>query len=115
MHTYISMLVSLVAVAAMATLGEPSPTVTEGIVLIGAGFGRTGTASTKKALELLDIGPTHHMVEVTSCTVCVYIYISPCRLCLHHPGCRHHAYTDLSHEIRACIAVFAHDSGFYIL
>ena len=103
MHTYISMLVSLVAVAAMATLGEPSPTVTEGIVLIGAGFGRTGTASTKKALELLDIGPTHHMVEVTSCTVCVYIhiyiyiYISPCRLCLHHPGCRHHAYIDCHH------------------
>ena len=73
-HTYISMLVSLVVVAAMATLGEPSPTGTEGIVLIGAGFGRTGTASTKKALELLDIGPTHHMVEVTSCTVCVYTH-----------------------------------------
>ena len=42
-----------------------SPTATEGqIVLIGAGFGRTGTASAKIALELLGVGPTHHMKEV---------------------------------------------------
>jgi len=34
--------------------------------LIGAGFGRTGTASMKSALELLGFGPCHHMKEVTT-------------------------------------------------
>jgi len=32
--------------------------------VIGAGFGRTGTASMKNALEILDLGPCHHMIEV---------------------------------------------------
>ncbi len=32
--------------------------------VIGAGFGRTGTASRKRALELLGFGPCHHMEEV---------------------------------------------------
>jgi hypothetical protein len=32
--------------------------------VIGSGFGRTGTMSTKIALELLGFGPCHHMVEV---------------------------------------------------
>ncbi|MEV4314102.1 sulfotransferase family protein [Actinocrispum sp. NPDC049592] len=32
--------------------------------VIGAGFGRTGTASLKKALELIGFAPCHHMVEV---------------------------------------------------
>ena len=32
--------------------------------VIGAGFGRTGTASLKTALEMLGFGPCHHMVEV---------------------------------------------------
>ena len=32
--------------------------------IIGAGFGRTGTASLKLALERLGIGPCHHMTEV---------------------------------------------------
>lgn len=32
--------------------------------LIGAGFGRTGTKSTKLALETLGYGPCHHMEEV---------------------------------------------------
>ncbi|GAA3945213.1 sulfotransferase family protein [Actinoplanes auranticolor] len=32
--------------------------------VIGAGFGRTGTTSTKAALELLGLGPVHHMSEV---------------------------------------------------
>jgi hypothetical protein len=32
--------------------------------IIGAGFGRTGTASLKRALELLGFGPCHHMSEV---------------------------------------------------
>lgn len=32
--------------------------------VIGPGFGRTGTASMKRALELLGFGPCHHMEEV---------------------------------------------------
>ncbi len=32
--------------------------------VIGAGFGRTGTESMKLALEILGIGPCHHMKEV---------------------------------------------------
>lgn len=32
--------------------------------IIGSGFGRTGTMSTKMALEQLGFGPCHHMVEV---------------------------------------------------
>jgi hypothetical protein len=36
----------------------------DGLVLIGAGFGRTGTLSLKKALEILGYGPCYHMEEV---------------------------------------------------
>lgn len=32
--------------------------------IIGAGFGRTGTESLKKALEILGFGPCYHMFEV---------------------------------------------------
>ncbi len=32
--------------------------------VIGAGFGRTGTRSLKEALEILELGPCHHMMEV---------------------------------------------------
>lgn len=32
--------------------------------LIGAGFGRTGTASMKAALEHIGYGPTYHMLEI---------------------------------------------------
>ena len=32
--------------------------------VIGSGFGRTGTMSTKLALETLGLGPCHHMTEV---------------------------------------------------
>ncbi len=32
--------------------------------IIGSGFGRTGTMSTKMALEELGFGPCHHMLEV---------------------------------------------------
>ncbi len=32
--------------------------------VIGAGFGRTGTSSLKRALEILGFGPCHHMEEV---------------------------------------------------
>jgi hypothetical protein len=34
--------------------------------VIGAGFGRTGTMSMKIALEMLDLGPCHHMANVIS-------------------------------------------------
>ena len=34
------------------------------IAVIGSGFGRTGTASLKRALEMLGFGPCHHMEEV---------------------------------------------------
>jgi hypothetical protein len=34
------------------------------IEVIGSGFGRTGTASLKRALETLGFGPCHHMEEV---------------------------------------------------
>lgn len=34
------------------------------LAVIGAGFGRTGTDSMKRALEELGFGPTHHMREV---------------------------------------------------
>ncbi len=32
--------------------------------IIGSGFGRTGTMTTKDALATLGFGPTHHMVEI---------------------------------------------------
>ncbi|KAI9019133.1 hypothetical protein DFJ74DRAFT_207965 [Hyaloraphidium curvatum] len=32
--------------------------------VIGSGWGRTGTASLKEALEILGFGPCHHMIEV---------------------------------------------------
>lgn len=35
-----------------------------GLKVIGSGFGRTGTASLKVALEQLGFGPTHHMEEI---------------------------------------------------
>jgi hypothetical protein len=36
----------------------------EGLRVIGAGFGRTGTFSLKTALDLVGVGPTYHMSEV---------------------------------------------------
>lgn len=36
----------------------------DGLEIIGAGFGRTGTASLKAALESLGFGPCYHMMEV---------------------------------------------------
>jgi len=35
-----------------------------GLSVIGAGFGRTGTESLKKALEIIGLGPCYHMFEV---------------------------------------------------
>lgn len=39
---------------------------TQGLHVIGAGFGRTGTLSLKAALEQLGFGPCYHMTEVFS-------------------------------------------------
>ena len=33
--------------------------------VIGAGFGRTGTDSMRQAMNILGLGPCHHMFEVT--------------------------------------------------
>lgn len=45
--------------------GNPqNPAAAGDLKVIGAGFGRTGTASLKAALELLGIGPCYHMSEV---------------------------------------------------
>ena len=35
-----------------------------GLQVIGAGFGRTGTASLRRALEILGFGPCYHMFEI---------------------------------------------------
>ncbi|MFD1189850.1 sulfotransferase family protein [Phenylobacterium conjunctum] len=35
-----------------------------GLKVIGSGLGRTGTKSMQTALNMLGVGPTHHMVEV---------------------------------------------------
>jgi len=35
----------------------------DGLLVVGAGFGRTGTLSMKAALERLGLGPCHHMIE----------------------------------------------------
>ena len=32
--------------------------------VIGAGFGRTGTTSLQKALEILGVGPCYHLNEI---------------------------------------------------
>jgi hypothetical protein len=34
-----------------------------GLIVVGAGFGRTGTTSMMQALDHLGLGPTHHMFE----------------------------------------------------
>jgi hypothetical protein len=39
---------------------KPDPS-SNSLALIGAGFGRTGTTSLKKALEILGLGPCYHM------------------------------------------------------
>jgi hypothetical protein len=36
------------------------------IKVIGAGFGRTGTDSLREALDMLGLGPCHHMLEVNA-------------------------------------------------
>jgi hypothetical protein len=35
-----------------------------GLKVVGSGLGRTGTKSLKSALEMLGVGPCHHMLEV---------------------------------------------------
>ena len=40
-------------------------TLESGLKIVGAGFGRTGTLSLKRALERLDLGKCYHMVELS--------------------------------------------------
>jgi hypothetical protein len=47
--------------------------------VIGAGWGRTGTASLKQALEQLGFGPCHHMVEVIATPKDVPTWVSAAR------------------------------------
>ena len=47
----------------MADQSKTTP-VWSGLKVIGAGFGRTGTLSTKNALEELGFGPCYHMTEL---------------------------------------------------
>ena len=48
----------------MLNFPPPSRVVVCMVEVIGAGYGRTGTASLKRALEMLGFGPCHHMSEV---------------------------------------------------
>ena len=43
---------------------EPASATHDGLRIIGAGFGRTGTASMQAALDTLGFGPCYHMREV---------------------------------------------------
>ena len=43
---------------------DPETHAADGLRIIGAGFGRTGTFSMKAALEMLGFGPCYHMVEI---------------------------------------------------
>eukprot|EP00047_Mylnosiga_fluctuans_P007052 m.250831 g.250831 ORF g.250831 m.250831 type:complete len:300 (+) comp16903_c0_seq1:26-925(+) len=52
----------LFAACAASSIGKVE--MDDQVVVIGAGYGRTGTDSLKLALEHLGLGPTHHMVEV---------------------------------------------------
>ncbi len=47
--------------------------------VIGAGWGRTGTASLKRALEQIGFGPCHHMEEVIATPADVPTWISAAR------------------------------------
>jgi hypothetical protein len=45
-------------------MGENEGRVALALQVIGAGYGRTGTLTLKTALEMLGLGPCHHMLEV---------------------------------------------------
>ena len=42
------------------------------LLVIGAGFGRTGTMSLKKALEILLSYPCYHMIEVQTASISLF-------------------------------------------
>jgi hypothetical protein len=46
-----------------------------GLQVIGSGLGRTGTASLKRALDELGLGPCHHMMEVLAQPECVPLWL----------------------------------------
>jgi len=71
-----------------------------GLKVIGSGLGRTGTLSTKLALEQLGFAPCHHMVEVFMNPAQVQLWIDagngkpdwdaifdPYQAMVDHPGC----------------------------
>ena len=71
-----------------------------GLKVIGSGLGRTGTLSTKLALEQLGFAPCHHMVEVFMNPAQVPLWIDagngnpdwdaifgPYQAMVDHPGC----------------------------
>ena len=71
-----------------------------GLKVIGSGLGRTGTLSTKLALEQLGFAPCHHMVEVFMSPTQVQLWIDagngnpdwdaifgPYQAMVDHPGC----------------------------
>jgi hypothetical protein len=47
-----------------AAVSRPTVPVKNGLKVIGAGFGRTGTSSLQEALSILGLGPCYHMTEV---------------------------------------------------
>ena len=49
----------------MTETNKKEPVVPGGLSVIGAGYGRTGTASMQQALNLLGYGPCYHMFEVS--------------------------------------------------
>lgn len=50
-----------------------------GLRVIGAGYGRTGTASLKLALEQIGFGPCYHMFEVFSKMEHVPLWVEACK------------------------------------
>ena len=70
--------------------------------IIGAGFGRTGTASLKLALEQLGFGPCYHMTEVFEHTESIPLWVEAAKgnpdwdalfngyaSCVDFPACTH--------------------------
>ena len=73
-----------------------------GLKVIGSGLGRTGTLSTKLALEQLGFGPCHHMAEVFMHPESILLWIEANNgradwdaifgnygAMVDHPGCNH--------------------------
>ena len=65
LHLTFAIVVCHMSASTSASAGpRPTQPVHDGLVVIGAGFGRTGTSSLQEALEILGLGPCYHMREV---------------------------------------------------